>query len=124
MPFQIEWKDRIVVFEYGGILTSQDILLSNQQVYGNQRFDAIHWEVVLFDKVERLEFQENDVKMIAYLDMAAYKSNPNITVVFVGDTELMKGLYELYDSIVKDRCWTTVLVEDRKDVWQQIEELS
>ena len=124
MPYNIEWKNRIVVFDYSGIVTSQDILRSNQEAYGDMRFDQIHWEVVLFDSVERIEFLEKDVKKIAYLDMAAYRTNPNITVVFVGDSEIVRELFELYESIVQDRSWPAVLVENRRDVWREIGELS
>lgn len=122
MPFRLEWKRAQVVFHYLGLVTSDDILSSNREVYGDARFDDLRWEVVLFDKVTRVEYTKNDVKMIAYLDRAAYRSNPNIMVLFVGDSELLENLHKEYAMYENEQFWPIFHMESRDGVWKHIDE--
>lgn len=124
MAFKLEWKDRVVVFEYSGEVTSEDILESNQFVYGDHRFDALRWQLVFFDEVSVVNFNERDVKKIAFCDKAAFVTNSRIQVLFVGKTELVREMYTLYESFVGESFWPTIYLEERKDAWNCLRELS
>ena len=74
MSYKLHWDKRVVVFEYFGVVDSFDFLESNRDVYGDDRFDGLRFQVVLFDQVTEVNYSPKDVKKIAYLDMAAYRS--------------------------------------------------
>lgn len=98
MPYRINWQDTYIVFEYFGKVTSADIRESNQEVYGDSRFDNLKWELVLFDKADSVEFRESDIRLIAYMDKAAARSNPYIKVAFVGTNKVLDQVKKLYSK--------------------------
>ena len=118
----MHWDKRVVVFEYFGVVDSFDFLESNRDVYGDDRFDGLRFQVVLFDQVTEVNYSPKDVKKIAYLDMAAYRSNPHVTVLFTGDSSLLKKLNSLYSTYVEGRAWPSQFFKNREDVWAQITE--
>ena len=73
MPHTLSQNSKQVLFEYFGLVTTDDILTSNSDVYGDPRFDELRWQIVLFDRVSRVNYFKKDVKKIAFLDMAAFE---------------------------------------------------
>lgn len=124
MPYRLKWTRNQVVFEYYGVVTSADVLSCNREFCGDSRFDELKWLVVLFDGVERAEYISKDIKTIAYMDMVASRSNPNITVLFVGDSSLLVEFHDEYIIHASDRCWTTIHLEDEEAIWGHIEKAS
>lgn len=122
MPYRITWKDKLIVFEYYGKVTSADIRESNQQAYGDSRFDSLKWELVLFDEAETVEFKESDIRLIAYMDKAAAQSNPYITVVFAGKSEAMEQIQELYSKMDSAAPWPVVSFDSYESAIAHISE--
>lgn len=124
MPYNLHWRERVVTFEYFGDVTSLDILRSNENVYGDSRFDQLRWQLVFFDDVKSVKFVKQDIRRIAYCDKGAYMTNPEIQVLFVGASELVKEMAELYQSFSSERGWPTVYLQDREQAWGLLRELS
>ncbi|EDY83825.1 hypothetical protein VDG1235_3452 [Verrucomicrobiia bacterium DG1235] len=108
MPYRISWKPHYVIFQYYGCVTSEDIIESNKQVYGDPRFDDLRWELVNFDQTESVAFRPQDIRLIAFMDKAAAHSNPHITIAFVGKTEVLDEAVKAYDSAGAHPSWQTV----------------
>ncbi|MBK1880421.1 hypothetical protein [Pelagicoccus mobilis] len=108
MPFNVTWKKKFVLFEYFGDVSSSELIESNQDVYGDQRFDDLNWELVYFDKADSVELDERTIQFIAYMDLAASRSNPDIIVAFVGQTEVLDKIETLYSNIGKDPVWPVI----------------
>lgn len=115
MPYQITWNHNYVAFDYYGRVTDEDIIESNKEVYGDVRFDELRWELVSFDRTESVAFKESNIRLIAYMDKAAARSNPRITVAFVGKTEILNDVQEAYANTQADPVWPVVHFESRKD---------
>lgn len=96
MPFEIKWNRDFVLFDYFGKVTSRELVKSNELVYGDSRFDSLRWELVHFDRAENVKIVERDIRLIAYMDQAAFRSNPNITVAFIGKTSVLDDVEKLY----------------------------
>lgn len=120
MPYSIHWHDRAVVFAYSKTVTSQDLLLSNQEVYGDERFDRLRWQLVFFDEVEGVEFSPSDIKLIAYMDRGAAISNPNITVAFVGESALLDEVRKIYATHAKTPAWPVTIFQSRESAWDAV----
>ena len=122
MPYQLTWDDHMIVFDYSGEMTSQDILCSNRIVYGDPRFDQLRWQVVCVDQVHSVNFQKKDVKLIAYMDKGAALANARISVAFAGDSTLLQKLYSLYAKYVEPDPWPVYYFESREDALQYIKD--
>lgn len=121
MPYRINWGKRYVVFAYYGDVTANDILESNQIVYGDERFDALRWEFVCFDEAETISFTRESVRVVAYMDQGAAISNPNITVVFVGASETLDKVNSCYAQVDGQRKWTVKSCETRDQAIELME---
>ncbi|MDQ8187125.1 hypothetical protein [Pelagicoccus sp. SDUM812002] len=115
MPYRINWKSSYVLFEYFGKVTCADIVESNKEVYGDERFDDLRWELVSFDEAESVAFKENSIRLIAYMDQAAARSNPHITVAFQGTTKILKEVEVAYSNTGSKPTWPVVHFETREE---------
>ena len=105
MPYTIKWERDYVLFEYFGEVSSEELIESNKVVYGDARFDDLRWELVYFDLADSVSFDERTIQYIAYMDLAAARSNPNVTVAFVGQTEILERIESLYAKTGSNPVW-------------------
>lgn len=122
MPYQLTWDDRLVLFDYYGEMTSQDILRSNRIVYGDSRFDRLRWQLVCVDRVNSVNFHKKDVQRIAYMDKAAALANARISVVFAGNSDLLQEIYSLYTKYIESDPWPVYYFESREAAMQYIKD--
>lgn len=115
MPYKVTWKPNYVSFDYFGIVTSQDIIQSNQEVYGDERFDKLHWQLVSFDETESVQFEPANIRLIAYMDQAAARSNPKITVAFVGKTKILEEVATAYAETNIEPVWSIIQFDSREE---------
>jgi|GEM_PF-2519583 len=122
MAFSLTWTAYTVIFEYSGLMSSRDIIESNEQVYGDSRFDHLRWQLIFADRVETVGFIEQDVKKIAFMDRAAARANTKIKVAFAGSSELIKNLFESYSKWTDDGTWDVYYFESREAALRHIED--
>lgn len=115
MPYDIIWNAHFVTFNYHGHVTSQDLIESNQEVYGDPRFDLLHWELVCFDETESVSFNPANVRLIAYMDQAAAKSNSKITIAFVGKTKIIEEVEAAYSNTGVEPAWALIHFDNREE---------
>jgi len=111
MAYALKWNQRLVAFRYYGTVTDDDFLHSNVEAYGDPRFADLRWQVVLFDPDIRLLASGESVERIAKLDHDAYKANPAIQVVLVGDGQLQQRIYEIYADHAAEDGWEIIAFE-------------
>ena len=115
MPYKINWKPSYVSFDYFGAVSSEDIIESNKEVYGDERFDTLRWELVSFDETETVAFKTANVRLIAYMDEAAARSNPRISVAFVGKTDILKQVEDAYAATGAKPTWPVLHFDSREE---------
>ncbi|MDQ8181545.1 hypothetical protein [Pelagicoccus sp. SDUM812005] len=120
MPYKIIWNSSYVCFDYYGKVTSEDIVESNKEVYGDPRFDELRWELVSFDETESVAFKPANVRLIAYMDEAAARSNPYISVAFIGKTSILKEVEEAYANTGAKPTWPVFSFESREEALEYI----
>ncbi|HKK19649.1 MAG TPA: hypothetical protein VJ952_13300 [Opitutales bacterium] len=111
MPYHIEWRDRGVYWTYTGLVTGDDILQSNFDIYGDARFDDLKYEIVNLLEAEKIGVSERHMQKIAHLDAAAARTNTNIRVAIVAREADAVYLQKLYTKHSKDHGWPTQLFE-------------
>lgn len=105
MPYQIEWKPQGVYWTYTGHVTGEDILESNFEIYGDARFDDLRYEIVNLLEAETISVSERHMQKIAFLDVAASRSNTKIRVAVVAREAEAVQLQELYSKYSHGHTW-------------------
>ena len=104
MAYHINWLPRGLIRTFEGILTIDDFLRSNDEIFGSEHFDSMRYLITDFTEVEEYKATMLDARRVAYLDKAAAKSNPRIKVAVVG-MEDTHELFAEYISIAYDNAW-------------------
>ncbi len=108
MPYQIEWKENGLIWTYTETLTGQELLQSNMDVYGDPRFDEIRYQIVDMRAVTHNQVEQSHMRALAYLDMAAARSNSRIRIAVIKADQLN----ELYKSYTNSRHWPAKTFKD------------
>lgn len=98
MPYQITWRTSGVFWRYDGVLTGNELLQSNFDIFGDERFDDIRYQIVDLTRVEQVAVTEKHMRKIAHLDMAASRTNPRVKVAVVAQNDAAAKLGDLYDE--------------------------
>jgi hypothetical protein len=99
MPYKTIWQANGIVWTYSGVLTGNELLNSNFEIFGDERFDDLRYQIVDLTAVEKIEVARSHVRKIAHLDMAASRSNPRIKVAIVTtapDGQFISDIYKQY----------------------------
>ena len=121
MPYSTAWEPGGVIWTFWGVVSGEEILRSNQEIYGDARFDELKYQIVDLTRVERFDATRDDMAMIASNDIAAARSNPRVRVAVAARDELIRELsvfYEtasagspwrqrIFDSVREARSWVT-----------------
>lgn len=118
MGFALEWHPGMVHFRYFGTVTGDEILESNLAVYGDGRFDELQYEIASFAEEVVLEVEPDTIRRIAYLDRAAYKSNPRIRVVLVGNETVQERIFQIYAEHSDPGGWEVIAFPTLGEAYQ------
>ncbi len=104
---------------YTGTLTGEDLLQSNFEIYGDERFDDLTYQIVNLLEVDKVDVSENHMRKVAHLDMAAARSNKRIRIAVVARTPEAIALNTLYEKYVSGDSWPSRLFEtvEEAEAW-------
>lgn len=112
MPYKIEWNANTVIWTYSGRLTGEELLQSNMEIYGDERFDNLRYQIVDLRAVESFIVDDHHMRKIAHLDRAAAYSNPRIRVAVVTKDQQGVHMNDTYSAQAPDSHWETRTFED------------
>ncbi len=115
MPYQIIWSERGVEWIYSGVLTGEEIIQSNEAIYGDPRFDDLRYQIVDFTNVVKFEVSEQDMKRMAYYDRVAVRSNPRIRLAVIAPEAVGRSIAETYNQHNKESGWEQRIFETRAE---------
>ena len=116
MAYQIEWNESGVFGTFAGIVTAQDIFAFNDDIYGDIRFDSMHFQLIDLLAIEDFTVSEMDMKRIAATDAAAsrwsaYKRRVRVAVATTHPKAIrMTQLYAA--SLMSYSCWEAQVFDD------------
>lgn len=120
MPYLISWQKHGVIWRYSGVLTGEDLLQSNFDIFGDERFDDIRYQIVNLTAVDHIEVTEKHMRKVAHLDMAAARTNPRVKVAVVSNSEAATQLNVYYDKYCDEKSpWETQVFStiDEAEAW-------
>lgn len=98
MPHSTTWDRNGVSWKYWGVVSGEELLESNQEIYGDPRFDEMLYQVVDLSEVERFDVDEEDMMIVAANDKAAARSNPNVRIAIVASDATILQLSRIYGA--------------------------
>ena len=118
MPCSIEWKTMGACWTFTGIVTGRETNLVNLYMYEDRRFDSISYQLLDFSGAKSFDVTEKEVKDIAFQDMVAAGSNPDIKLAIVAPQDIMKKLAEIYAEYSEPSQWETRIYDTIEDANQ------
>lgn len=115
MAYEIHWTKTCVEWRYFGSLTGREIIESNNRIYGDARFDDLHCQLVDLSDVYDFDVSDSEMKHMAYLDMAASKSNPKIKVAVVAPAGAAREVADVYGKYSNNSIWEAAIFGTRDE---------
>ena len=117
MPYEISWEPSGVLFRFWGVVSDEELIASNQEVYASPLFPAMKHQIVDFSPIEKFDVSNADVRTVAESDRSAADTNPDVKVAIIASSPLMRGMVNVYAAThyVKGGSWTTKLFEREED---------
>ena len=119
MSYETIWEEKGIYWKYKGILTGEDLLQSNMSIYGDSRFDKMHYQLIDILDVESFEVDTEAMEEVTAMDLGASQTNPNLIVAVVSTHIQAKRLVELYETTTGGAPWETEMFESVEEarVW-------
>ncbi len=83
MSYELIWENRGVVFRFRDVVTGDELVQSNLDVYADPKFESIEYELAMFSDSVEFEASSETVRRVANMDAEASKRNPKIIVAIV-----------------------------------------
>ncbi len=96
MPYELMWEDRGVLWRFGDVVTDDELVQCNLDVYSDPKFESIEYELAIFPDSMVFEASVATVRRVAEMDVEASGRNPKIVVAIVATQRVIRGLANLY----------------------------
>jgi hypothetical protein len=105
MPYCISWKPDGIIWTFHHILTNDDVIQANLDIYGDPRFDDLRYQIVDISGVRQFHVTNDIFDEAAAMDEAAALSNPNLVVAVVATGEEAVTVAETYEAAMSSSRW-------------------
>lgn len=112
MSYETTWEPSGVYWRYFGTLTAEDMFLSNQEVYGDPRFDHLGYQIADLLEVEEVELEPRKVRLLAAMDRAASEMNSRIRCAIVARGGTAQAIAEAYRDARVGPPWPVEIFEE------------
>ena len=123
MPIQIKYIDSGIGVEFigSGVVTGEDIIAANKEIYSNKNFSKQRYKIV--DRTNCTEYKVStvEIRIIAEQDKAAAKTNPNIIIALISTTDLQYGISRMYQAYVRDIGFLVEVFRNRKSAEEWVD---
>ena len=117
MPYKLDWEPSGVVFRFSGVVSDEDLLASNEDVYAHSSFSTLKYELVDFSAIGKADVSSETVRTVADLDLAAAKINPHVKVAIIVNTDFGRGMSSMYALSQESTggTWRTEIFDNEED---------
>ncbi len=117
MPYELSWEPLGVVFRFSGVVSDEELIASNEEVYTSRLFPAMKYQIVDFSMIEKLDVSSAVVRAVADSDRRAAKTNPDVKVAIITSEPFIRGMSNMYALVHEARGgrWAMELFEAEED---------
>ena len=105
MAYEITWEERGVYCKFSGTVSGDDVKHCNNDIYGDERFDNIKYQIFDMLDVAKLSIEAIDARIAAACDCSAAVTNPNVKCALVATDEKAHTLSRAYQIGVLTSPW-------------------
>ena len=119
MSYETFWEEKGIRWVFTGILTSEDLLRSNLELYEDERFDTIEYELADFTGIESYAATAETIRRVARMDRDQSVRNPELKVALIATKDVHRGLAQVYALSGGDTPWSIGVFETEEEarVW-------
>ena len=96
MPYKLIWEHEGVVFRFSGVVSDEDLLASNDDVYTSPDFPVMKYQIVDFSVIDELGVSPDAVRRVAWMDQMASEINPDVRVAIITSASFVQGMSRMY----------------------------
>ena len=117
MSYELIWEDRGVIFQFRDVVSGDELVQSNLDVYADPQFETIEYELAIFSDSVKFEASSETVRRVAEMDAEASQRKPKVIVAIVASQTVIRGLVNLYrlQSEVAGGTWRTEFFGTKQD---------
>ncbi|WP_316899088.1 hypothetical protein [Pseudodesulfovibrio indicus] len=115
MAYTITWRAAGVVWTFHGLLTNEDVIQANLDIYGDRRFDDLSYQIVDTTRVERFDASPEAMEEAASMDEAASLHNAHLLVAVVANSAAALEVAQHYESAMKMSPWRIGIFRSMED---------
>ena len=123
MPYKIFWEEDCVTVEWSGKITYMENMEANGLIYGNKRYDTIHFQKSILLEADLSLLKTKNVKVIGELDKKSSIWNKDLTVVHIATDPFSLELISSWENTMKDSGWVFRTFKDLKSADSWIEKM-
>ncbi|WP_299528808.1 hypothetical protein [uncultured Lutibacter sp.] len=114
MSFNIEWKGSNVIVSFTKDFTYKDSYEVNNLIYGDSRFDSMKYQIADFSKIEKVEFTDEEIKIISTLEKSSAIWNNNMkSAIITSESVCLSFITEPYFEMMKSTNWEFKIFKNR-----------
>ena len=96
MPYNLCWEAEGAVFRFSGVVSNDDLIASNEEVYTSPCFSAMQYQIVDFSVIEAFDVDSATVRAVAASDVRAAQLNPDVKVAIITSATFLRGMSNMY----------------------------
>jgi len=107
MPYEAHWEDEGIRWVFSGIVSDDDLMRCNLELYDDERFESIRYEIADFRAGESFTVTAKTLRHVARMDKDQAVRNPSVKVAVIATAIVQKGLAQVYALSGGETPWVT-----------------
>ena len=117
-----KWEREGLYREFSNKISGEEVLKFNLEIQGDSRFDDIRYVINDFTNIVDFDFSDLDVQKIAAIDNAASKSNPDIKVALISNSDPLLVWFNNYCDAMKGSKYVCKIFANTDDAYEWVSE--
>lgn len=106
MPYKVTWLEQTVIVDFQDHISLQELRDHSEEVCGDPRFNNLKKRIFNCDKIESIDADPVDLKILAYSDKAQVQRNPDAHIAIVTSNDIIRGNTDCYRSALGPNTWS------------------
>ena len=117
MPYTLSWESEGVVCQFSGIVSDEDLLTCNDDIYASPHLPEMKYQIVDFSTIEKFDVSSPTIRRVASSDRVASEVNPDVKVAIITSGPYMRGMSNMYalSHEAEGGSWDTEVFDGEED---------
>ena len=113
----------------GNLIVGKEVLTGEEYVRAledhltgdKEKFKKYRYSLSDYTAVTEVEIPSGDIELMAEMCMKAAAVNPDAVVALITDDDLLYGLSRMWEILIDNTSWETMVFRNRKDAFAWVE---